>query len=491
MKHNYKRLSAALLMLLLLIPAAVSCSGENSSDDAVNTTAAGTSETSAAETEPEYTPPTEDFGGATFAILHPSERYYDIAEEQNGEIVNDAIYERDAMISETYNIKFEHFEETDEWSSRQKYNDKIRGVVMSGDDVYDLVYGIEICTTETFTEGLYYNLLDFDEMMLDEIWWCPGQVDTFAIDDKLFGAFGLSTMDLYKEASVIFVNMNISENYGLETPLQAVIDGKWTADMFMEMAKTAVNDVNGDGNYTLGTDLIGYISRSTNDRSWQTGLNIRVMRKNSDGKYEISPADEFAAEKIDAFKNFKNSNDGSIFIGDVDNDLMNAFMADLGLFYCERLKTSEKMRDMESDYAVLPFPKYNEEQDHYYSQVATATTMVLFPLSISDPHMSAVICEAMSFYGYNDILPVYYESALKTKYMRDAINAEVLDIIFEHTFNDLSFAYAGTIGGTTQTHQVFQHSAFYNKEYASTYESNIKIWQTNLDKLYEAYESLK
>ena len=346
-------------------------------------------------------------------------------------------------------------------------------------------------TTETFTEGLYLNLLDYDEMLLDKIWWCPGQVDTFAIDGKLFGAFGLSTMDLYKEVSILFVNLNIARNYNLEIPLVAVIDGRWTAEMFMDMAKTATSDLNGDGKFTLGADLIGYIARSTNDRSWQTGLNIRTMKINSDGRYEIVPADEFTAEKIDFFKSFKNSNPGSIYIGgSVDRELMDAFMADLGLFYCERLKTSEKMRGMESDYGVLPFPKYNEEQDAYYSQVATATTMVLFPLSIPDPHMSAVVCEALAYWGWQNILPVYYESALKTKYMRDEVNAEVLDIIFEHTFNDLSFAYAGTLGGNVQTHQVFQQSAFYDTEYASSYESNKKIWETNLAKLYEAYEAL-
>ncbi len=481
---------AALLLVTLIAAGLIACGSEPSSEIPADHPETAAAETTAAETEPAYTPPIEDFGGTTFTILHPSERYYDIAEEQNGEIVNDAIYDRDSRISENYNIEFVHVQETDEWSKRQKYNDKIRGVVLAGDGAYDLVYGIEICTTETFTEGLYYNLLDFDEMLLDEIWWCPGQVDTFAIDGKLFGAFGLSTMDLYKEVSILFINMNIAGNYNLEIPLQAVIDGRWTAEMFMDMTKTAVNDVNGDGRFTLGTDLIGYIARSTNDRSWQTGLDIRTMKVNADGRYEIVPADEFTAAKIDLFKNFKNSNPGAIYIGDADNDIMNAFMADLGLFYCERLKTSEKMRGMESDYGVLPFPKYNEEQDHYYSQVATATTMVLFPLSVPDPHMSAVICEAMAYWGYEEILPVYYESALKNKYMREEINAEVLDIIFEHTFNDLSFAYAGTLGGSPQTHQVFQHSAFFDKEYASTYESNKKIWETNLAKLYEAYEAL-
>jgi len=492
-----KRIVCIWLALLLTAGSLWSC---GDTEEPETTEAPETSETElAADTaeqgpeteEPAYAPAGEDFDGASFTILHPTERSYDIAEESNGELVNDAIFDRDMMIAELYNIHFVHEQETDEYSSRHIYNNKIRGVVMANDPVYDLVYGIEICTTETFTEGLYHNLMNFDEMLLDEVWWCPGQTETFGIHGKLFGAIGLSTLDLYKEASVIFYNDKLLTDFGLESPDQAVINGTWTLDSFMAMTTAATQDIDGDGKATLGTDIIGFISRETNNRSWQTGLGIEILVPTEDGTSMTAETSDRTAAIIDTMRNFVTGNSASVSVlSGKDSELAAAFMADTALFLCERLKKSEIMRDMESDYGVLPFPKYDVQQEEYYAQVATATTFILFPLSISNPHMSAMISEAMSFYGNEQIVPKYYESALKSKYMRDEESSKVLDVIFSCPVNSISFAYAGTLGGTVNLNQIFQQCAFGTKEYASTIAANKKVWEKTLTKLYDAFEAL-
>ena len=441
--------------------------------------------------ETEYAPVAEDFSGATFTILHPSERYYDIAEESTGEIVNDAIFERDSLVAEMFNISFRHEQESDAHAVRHIYNDKIRGVVMANDPAFDIIYGIESCTTETFTEGLYHNLLNFDEIDLEEIWWCPGQTDLFAIHGKQFGGFGLSTMDFYKESTVIFYNETIINDYTLSDPTVLVIEGNWTLDQFMNMTVAATHDIDGDGKYTLGTDTLGYIARWTNNCSWQTGLGISVLEKDENDNYIVIHPDDRTAEIIGVMSNFVNCNQGSMKIqNDKEAEFGNAFMQDKALFYCERLKTSETLRDMSSDFGVLPFPKYDMNQEDYYSQAATATTMILFPLSVANPHMSAMVSEALSFYGYELVVPKYYESALKDKYMRKESTSEVMEIIFANTVNNLDYAFTGVIGGSTWTNQLFQSCGFEKKNYASTIAANKSTWETNLTKLYEAFAAL-
>ncbi len=489
-----KRIVCFWLALLLTAGSLWSCGDTEAPETSEISEAETTADLSAQaeETEaPAYTPAVEDFGGASFTILHPTERAYDIAEESTGELVNDAIFDRDMMIAEMYNIHFVHEQETDQWENRSIYNNRIRSVVMSNDPVYDLVYGIEICTTETFTEGLYHNLMDFEEMLLDESWWCPGQTETFGIHGKLFGAIGLSTMDLYKEASVLFYNDKVLTDFGLDNPNPSVIDGIWTLDQFMAMTTAATQDTDGDGKATLGTDIIGFISRETNNRSWQTGLGIEILTPTADGTSMTAETSDRTATIIDTMRNFVSSNPASVSVlSNMDAELAAAFMSDTALFLCERLKKSETMRDMESDYGVLPFPKYDVQQEEYYAQVATATTFTLFPLSISNPHMSAMISEAMSFYGYEQIVPKYYESALKSKYMRDEESSKVLDVIFSCPVNSISFAFAGTLGGSVNLNQIFQQCAFGTKEYASTIAANKKVWEKTLTKLYDAFAEL-
>ncbi len=484
-----KRIICIWLALLLTAASLWSCGGNETSE---TTATADTSAQEVGTEEPAYTPTVQDFGGASFTILHPSERYYDIAEESTGEIVNDAIFARDMMIAEQYNIQFVHEQETDSHANRKIYNDKIRGVVMSNDPVYDLVYGIEICTTETFTEGLYYNLLDFDEMLLNEIWWCPGQKETFSIQGKLFGAFGLSTLDLYKEAGVIFANSKLITDYGLDNPSQAVLDGEWTLDKMLSMSELATHDLDGDNNHTFGEDITGIIIRLANGRTFQTAFDIDIITQDENGMYKIADVSDRTATIIDTVKTFHESNKGAIICNNYDNtsEHLQAFMADKALFLNERLKKSEELREMDSDYYVLPLPKYDTAQDHYYTQIATATTMALFPLSIGNPQMSAMVTEAMSYYGYMKVVPQYYESALKNKYMRDETNAQVLDAIFAHTVNDFTFVYPSAIGGSAMIHEIFYGCAFYNQEYASTIASNKTTWETNLANLYEAFAAL-
>ena len=57
------------------------------------------------------------------------------ADEQNGEIVNDAAYSRNAAVEERYNIEIAR--------NYKKENDivsTVRQAVMAGDDAYDLIF---------------------------------------------------------------------------------------------------------------------------------------------------------------------------------------------------------------------------------------------------------------------------------------------------------------------------------------------------------------
>lgn len=114
----FSRITAAALASILLMSALISCGAPNGSTAAPNETATadnaagGTPEQTVPETAAELKPdlPETDFGGYEFRFLNGNSSswmtvFVVTAEEQNGEVVNDAIYARNLAVSEKYGVK--------------------------------------------------------------------------------------------------------------------------------------------------------------------------------------------------------------------------------------------------------------------------------------------------------------------------------------------------------------------------------------------------
>ena len=58
-------------------------------------------------------------------------------------------------------------------------------------------------------------------------------------------------------------------------------------------------------------------------------------------------------------------------------------------------------------------------------------------INMTDPEEVGAVMEAMASYGYNNVVPEYYEVALKRKTSRDSDSEEMLDLIFAARTVDL------------------------------------------------------
>jgi len=107
---RYSLIAILLITAILLVPAIVSCANEPTTMDTL-TTAAVTEETTA-EDNPEPELPASDFGGESFMFLlclshYAYDEVYVYTEEYDGEVVNDAIYDRNRAVEEKFNIDIE------------------------------------------------------------------------------------------------------------------------------------------------------------------------------------------------------------------------------------------------------------------------------------------------------------------------------------------------------------------------------------------------
>lgn len=106
--------------------------------------------TTEAETTAAY--PSYDFGGQDFDIFVRTERlYYLDADSQNGDVFNDAVYERNKTVEDLCSVNITYID-----ASRDNMSQMIRTSVMAGDGAYDLVMPDYMYIEPT--SGLYLNL---------------------------------------------------------------------------------------------------------------------------------------------------------------------------------------------------------------------------------------------------------------------------------------------------------------------------------------------
>ncbi|MBQ7719723.1 MAG: hypothetical protein IJT56_03980 [Clostridia bacterium] len=484
-----KRYLASIMLSALLLAGcgeAASAPYAPADDQSPGETAA-VSETETTTARADSLPDGLDLGGVTITMLLREEKANEFYAEQTGDVMDTAVYDRDRAIEERFNCRIDYVLKPGLWASQNEFKGVIRSAVMAGDSAYDIVTGQSNIVQPLNIEGIFVNLLDSKYLDLEKPYWLDSYTEGINLAGKVetvAGSFGVSS---FYYGNVIYFNKPMLTNLGEEYPYEDALGGKWTLDKFLTLSEKATRDINGDSAIDE-QDIIGYYTYNNFVQPFFSSLGFEYTEKDADGRHVLmmpSEANITAADRINEFVH----SDRCIVTAPTDHqeqDVVDAFMSDKCLFMGLGIDGAERLRDMQSDFGILPYPKYNEDQDRYYDTILRRYTVAAVPITAVSAENSAVILEALGSIGYTDIIPKYYEIALKGKYVRDDASAQVLDLIRDSLwiefvdiyYNDLAFSdffadYA--VNGKTGT-------------YASTYEKNSKQWTKKLEALYSAAE---
>ena len=244
-KHQ---LTASLLAVLLL---AVSCGQETSDNSSDVTTASEVSDTEElSELEARALIaddlPEKDYDGMQFRISTKKGTLYEIdTEETDGDILNDALFERNQRIEERFNIEIVPVI-TDSTDGYEHVN-SVRQSIMAADDSFDLSATYVYTTGPLVTEGCFLNWLNMPHTDLSKPWWINGINEKFQVGDAIYTAVGDTCLSTLKLTYGVFFNRTIGEDYGYtETIYDTIRCGEWTIDKFIEMTRDVYSVVNGD-----------------------------------------------------------------------------------------------------------------------------------------------------------------------------------------------------------------------------------------------------
>ncbi len=506
-----KRLFAMLLAALLVLPAFAACgkSDEEPSASSQETTTAAATTTAATTEAPVETdkyeigdtlPADLNFKGEEIHFLSRGRSWckdvVDVA-DMTGEVINDAVYNRNAAVEDRLNIKI--VDHKDSGTDDYEIVNLMKVQVPAGDSDYDVVCSATYALLSGVTENLFQNYLDMDYISLDRPYWSQGINEANHVGTGQYLTTGAISLSYYRFIFATFFNKDMFDEHDVAYLYDVVQDGKWTIEYQHEIAQKFYADLNGN-NTADEADRFGFVinhDRIGVDMYW-AALELPILAKDADNFLFFAPNKDRMSTAIDTLNKFvwddcvwRVTNYGA---DEEQYDLMKMFAEDRAATVSLRLieVENESIRNMESKYGIVPIPKLDETQTQYHSHVHDNVDSFCVPLTTvgDDLSMVGAVMEAMASEGYRTLMPAYYETALKTKYVSDEQSVEMLDMVIENLYVDPGFLF---VDGTGEFHQNMRTVWIgkNNNNVSSALSSVEKIMKKQLEKLNDAIEKIQ
>ncbi|MBQ4574269.1 MAG: hypothetical protein IJA85_03645 [Clostridia bacterium] len=490
-----KKIISVLLLCAMLCSAFASCASEDegktpASADAT-TASDGVVTEAGTETKPDYLGQLEaiDYGGRDYNILCRDSKIYEVwAEAEMGETINDAIFRRNKAVEEKYKVVINKIDSPGDWGTQEDFKSAVKRSVQGQDGAYDLVAGYLAYTSTLAMEGMFYNLYDIDTIDLSNIWWTQGFVENNTIENCLFTTVGDISLTMWEGIYALYFNKQLALDNNVGDLYQMVKDKTWTQDTFEGLVKQVSSDIDGDSQYT-NEDLYGFVTNRHSLRALITTSNIPIATRNDEGTYDlVYYGDKVVAlyERIYAFINEGNNVFFSKPTDDADyTEMMDMFLENRGLFISGTLDNTTTLRQMDTDFGILPFPLYDANQENYISHSYDGLSVFGIPSSVKDPECSGAILEALGAESKASVIPDFYETVLKGKVARDNDSEAMLDLIRDALYFDFGFVHAVSINGLFQFFGDKLQEGTEN--FASAYEKQSKVFNKAFEKVLDAY----
>ena len=496
-----KKTLALVLALLMLVPTFASCSEQTSGEDTADTTTptAGTEDAAPAETEEPDPFEDIDFGGRDFRILTSiyesdstnSDKFIRGLGETNGEIVNDAVYARNLMVSELLGINLV-FTESDYGFGDVSTN--LKNLALAGADEYDIIsndiYQLAILASDGYLRNVYNStVLDLTK----EYWYGDAMRDLQFIEGGMYLLVGDYFTDSLASAHALFANESIiNDNFGsTEYINEMVFDGKWTIDNMVTICEAVARDTNGDGQMTEG-DLFGYTCIGT----WGSaipaliGTGVQFVERTEEG-ISYCYNNERSVKVLEQLNKMYWNNGTLTSIADfTDAGLRQVFAnGQTVIMGYNRIGDLENLRDIEFGVGIIPYPKLDETQENYVTSLHDSTEVgaILTTLPPSSDEFVHTCLEVFARETHKQVIPQWYENALKVKYVDGQDDAKMIDLIHDTITSPFAVTYNTLLGNYMLATAFLTPLGSKQTDFASNYKKIEKGANKMLTRVYESF----
>lgn len=450
----FKKSLALLLILLMLVPFAVSCkkndagSGESNGGDVSESQGNGQSQ-SGSNRYDQYdvidAVGDRDYGEYTVTVAHVGHAHFadEISPERiTGDLVSDSLYKRDRAIEKRLNVKMKTY--VAPGSGVYRLGETVRESVSSGLSPFDIMINPIYTACSFITEGLYHDMNTLDDIDFDQVYWGKFANDSMEIGGIQYVATGAIALNYYRFIFATLVNDRILGETTGEVPdlIKVVNDGKWTLEYQTALANKYY--VNQGASGKDEDDILGFYGSAQGITNiycdpYLSACDVSILGKDADGYLTVDFDLGRASSAVSAVSDLLTAA-GSLVSTTTSDNLPDMFGNGNVLMTTLRFMEIgyDVVRNMKDTYTILPMPMLDEEQEDYYSTLHDSASGVAIPITLDEKNLQMIgaVVEVMASESYRTVTPAYYENVLKTRYIANPENWEIVDMIMTNAVLD-------------------------------------------------------
>lgn len=489
-----KRTIALLLACAMLCPLFAAC-GKDTPDTTSDSTPASTEATNDPNAPDFDADSIGDISGDFNILVSGNYARNDFAAENGeGTAVQNAVDRRNEYMREKFNVNITN-EDLIKFNSATGSGvgfTKLYTDYISGDKTYDAaMVGTYDVATLAYS-GYIHDLNAIENLNLSKSYWDQKANEDLSIGGKMFYTTGDITIIDNMVTNAILFNKDMIKNYGLDNPYTLVEDNEWTLEKFGSLVKAVGEDKDQNGIYD-SNDTYGLLTWNDAMLSILGASGEKICSINND-KLELTFYNERVVSLYDMWEDivfdqahsynyqYNNVEGKATPTSSWDEARIRMFDSEQALFYTTLLTTVDKHRNSETDFGILPFPKYDSNQKDYGHAVsAFHCAFVCVPTLAASPRVGAIL-EELAYQGKKLLTPAYYDQTLIGQYTRDEESAAMLDLIFATRVYDVGIYY--TIGDykTALSRLYVTRSAL-----SSLYDANLGQAEKKIDQINQVF----
>jgi len=514
MKNANRILSVILAALMISCVPSCSDKPDDESDNSNNTPSENLTDTTPPEAETDKDAENEaeldngrsnvkdslpdnlDFGNMSVRVLSRTgdddTRMEFCAEEMTGDIVNDAVYERNLKVQERLNIKMEVAKVSE--TRHGGIAAQIRESVSADSDDYDLIANAMYNTVQLIPERLFLDLGTMEYLDFSAPWYNQAFLKTTNLNGKNYTVMGELSQTMISGAFCMFFNKDLlAEHYSDINLYETVNSGKWTIEKMTEICEGMYSDTNGNGIADEG-DTFGHFFTDTKTLgadSFFGASKIDLLYPSEDGSFEYNGTGERMVEFSERMHKLLFEDNNTIRLPYNNEKIMETMLNRQTVFTTWMLTGINYLREMEDNFGIIPMPKLNETQESYTAYTHDGSSTFSIPTTNKNTAATAAFLEAMSAETYRTVTPAYFETAIKSKYSRDSETSQMLDTIISGIYLDYSYIFGQSIGTPIDTVRGMLGDSSACEKSISTFTTLKKSTVKMMDRLVKKYQEMK
>ena len=361
------------------------------------------------------------------------------ADAPNDPISSD-VYTRNLLLKEQYGINVVF---TGENTPANTLNIEY----FSGESSYELVFmqlsEVKSMMSAGCSAANLYDEESFPYLYFEKDCWNSYVNETLSINNKLYMSTGYVNLQEKMNTALIFYNRSMLKSINSSVdPIALVKSGDWTLEAMGKMRAEGTVTDGGTGEVTT------YGLSCSNNRNFYhyvAACEVDIIGKDQNDTPSFVINNQRTLDVIDAVLAMTHASDGGTFFATHSSLIepsKELFLDGKALMYNGELNFIDTLKeDGGIDYGFLPYPKYNSEQETYYSNIHTHfSALFVIPAMVEDREFASFGLQAINE-GSEQMNYNYMEIACRTKGSIDVEAFEMLEIAVANPIYDLGVVF--------------------------------------------------